>query len=185
MKNYVFGYGSLINLESAEKTLGRAVRDEEVRIVDADDFARLWRLVVQVTVTGYRDNPVNAVFLDIVDQVGEKCNGILIEVSKDELERLDVREKYYDRIDITENVRPRVSDGKVFVYQGNPKFFAENFPNPRILAQYKDIVRKGTLHWGKDFARNFEQTTRPHRFETIEGPYKFHDPDQNIVTGRG
>ena len=95
MKSYIFGYGSLINLESVAKTLGRTVNDNQVLIVDAKNYSRLWRLVVQVIVNKYRGKPVNAVFFDIADKHGEELNGILIEVSTYELKKLDIREKYY------------------------------------------------------------------------------------------
>lgn len=184
MKNYIFGYGSLINLESVAKTLGRIVNDNEVLIVDVKNFSRLWRLVVPVIVNEYRNKPVNAVFLDIADQGGEELNGILIEVSIDELKKLDIREKYYRRIDITKNIRPQVQDGKVFTYQGNPEFFVENFNNPVVLTQYLNIVDKGIRHWGKEFFNNFIATTQPCNFRMIDGTYKFYDKEQNILTGR-
>lgn len=184
MKNYIFAYGSLINLESAAKTLGRIVNDNEVLTVDAKNYLRLWRLVAQVIVNECRDKPVNAVFLDIADQGGEELNGILIEVTRNELEKLDIREKYYRRIDITEYIHPPVQDGRVFVYQGKPEFFVENFTNPVVLTQYLNIIDKGIRHWGKEFSDRFEATTQPHGFAMIDGVYRFYDKELNILTGR-
>jgi hypothetical protein len=184
MKDYIFGYGSIINLESAAKTLGRTVEDHEVLMVEARDFSRLWRVVVPVIVDGYGENPVNAVFLDIEKHQGKGVSGIIIQVTTDELKRLDIREKPYSRIDITPYIHPRVQDGRIFAYQGKPEFFVDNFDNPKVLTQYLNIVYKGLQHWGREFSDRFEETTQPHNFETIDGSYKFGDVEQNILTGR-
>jgi len=184
MKNYIFGYGSLINLQSAAKTLGRTVKDSEVLIVDAKNYTRVWRLVTQVIVSECRDKPVNAVFLDIADQSEKELNGILIKVSINELKKLDIREKDYRRIDITNYIHPQVQDSKVFTYQGKPEFFVENFTNPIILTQYLNVLHQGIQHWGKEFFDKFEATTQPCNFGTLHGAYKFCDKEQNILTGR-
>lgn len=184
MKNYIFGYGSLINLKSATKTLGRTIRDQDVFTVEAQHFSRIWRLVVPVIVDAYIDNPVNAVFLDIEKQHGKVINGIIIEVSLDELKNLDIREKNYNRVDITDYILPQIQRNKVYAYQGKPDFFAENFSNPKILIQYLNILHKGLEHQGKEFTEKFEKTTQSHSFEMINGFYKFLDKKQNIMTGR-
>ena len=183
MKNFVFGYGSLINLQSAEKTLGRAVRESDVQIVNLVNYSRVWRLIGQVIVDNYQD-PVNAAFLDIAYQNGAVSNGILIEVTSDELKKLDKREKHYRRINITQFIRPQVQDGKIFTYQGEPEFFADNFPNPVVLTQYVKMVEQGTEYWGKEFSDQFNKTTRHHQFKTVDGHYKFYDVEQSILTGR-
>jgi len=184
MKSYILGYGSLINLESASKTLGRIISDNEVLIVDVKNYSRLWRLVIEVIVNDYQNKPVNAVFLDIADQGGKELNGIVIEVSMNELKKLDIREKYYSRINITKCIHPQVQDGKVFAYQGKPEFFVENFANPVVLTQYLNIVNKGIRHWGKEFSDKFAATTQPFQFRMIDGDYKFYNKEQNIFTGR-
>ena len=184
IKNYIFGYGSLINLESAAKTLGRIISDDQVLIVDVKNYLSLWRLVIKVIVHGKRKKPVNAVFLDITNQRGKESNGIVIEVSKDELKKLDIREQYYNRIDITKYIHPQIQDSKVYSYQGKPEFFAENFTNPVVLTQYLNIVNKGIKHWGRDFSDKFDATTQPFNFKMINGIYKFFNEEQNILTGR-
>ena len=184
MKHFIFGYGSLINLESAAKTLGRIISDNQVLIVDAKNFSRLWRLVIKVIVNGKLKKPVNAVFLDIANQRGKESNGIVIEVTIDELKKLDIREQHYRRIDITRYIHPQIQDGKVYSYQGEPEFFAENFTNPVVLTQYLNLVDKGVRHWGKDFSNKFEATTQPFNFQMVDGMYKFYNEEQNILTGR-
>lgn len=184
MKNYIFGYGSIINLKSAEKTLRRPVKDDEAFLVDLHNYIRVWRLVAPVIVQRDGEQPVHAVFLDVQNEAGKLVNGILIDVNTDELGRLDIREKHYNRIDVTPHVRPPVENSRVFAYQGKPQFFAENFADPKVLARYVDIVYQGIRHWGTEFQKRYEATTLPHHFEVIDGVYRFHDPDQNIVTGR-
>lgn len=185
MRSYVFGYGSLINLESAEKTLGRMVNRHTVLVVDARSYSRLWRVVVPVVVHGYSQKPVNGVFLDIEEQSGKATNGILIAVNDTELANLDAREKHYNRIDITERISPPVGDGIVFAYQGKPEFFATHFPDTKILNNYLSLIHKGVRAWGKEFSYKFDATTQPHSFEVIDGVYQFCDKEQNRLTGRG
>lgn len=153
-------------------------------MVEAIHFSRLWRVVVPVIIHGHKDNPVNAVFLDIEKRRGRTVNGIIIELSIDELKKLDIREKHYSRIDITKYIHPQIQKGKAFAYQGKPEFFVENFANPKVLTQYLKIVYKGIQRWGKEFSNKFEATTLPYSFETIDGAYKFYDKQQNILTGR-
>jgi len=184
MKSYIFGYGSLVNIDSAAKTLGRIINDNQVLIVDAIDFSRLWRLVTKVIVNGKQGEDVNAVFLDIAYQRGKESNGIVFEVSIDELKKLDIREQYYRRIDITKYIRPHIQDGKVYTYQGKPEFFAENFTSPVVLAQYLKMIDEGIRRWGKSFSDKFKATTQPLNFTIINGTYKFYNEEQNILTGR-
>jgi hypothetical protein len=185
MKNYVFGYGSIINLESAAKTLGRPIKDDDAFIVDLQNYVRIWRVVAPVIVHRDGEQLIHAVFLDIQNQVGKSVNGILIDLSIDELNKLDIREKHYNRIDITPHVRPPLDNSRIFAYQGKPQFFVENFADPKVLARYVDIVYQGIRHWGTDFQEKYEATTLPHHFDVIDGVYRFNDPEQNIVTGRG
>jgi len=183
MKTFLFGYGSIINLESAEKTIGRTVKEDDVLLVTAKDFLRTWRVVIPVVLNDDQDETVDAIFLDLEHHKGGTVNGIAIEVSPYECDKLDIREQYYKRIDITECVAPPVPDGRVFTYQGRPEFFVKPAREPKILGLYLDIVYRGVRHWGKEFVDAFEESTQPCIYEVIEGAYKFLDDELNVLTG--
>ena len=105
----VFGYGSLASPTSAALSLGRPV--EFAAVVRLAGWRRRW--------TVYRDNvasektfaltdgsvPPHVVGLNIErDAQCEGANGVLIEITEAEAERLDLREMRYDRIDVTADV---------------------------------------------------------------------------------
>ena len=104
----VFGYASLVDPRSAGATLGRPVRAAPARL---PGWRRRWSL--------YRDNLreektfaiepggevppfVLGLNLEPAPDSNPAVNGVLIEVSEAELERLDLREIRYDRLDVTE-----------------------------------------------------------------------------------
>jgi hypothetical protein len=184
VRSYIFGYGSLIIPESVTKSLGRHIDKEDISLVEVNDFTRLWRLVVQVIVNyDGNERPVNAVFLDIQKLPGKIINGSLIEVSEEDLNNLDIREKQYDRIDITESVTSRLQGQyRIFTYTGKPEFHVKHYDNPMILKQYLNVL-DGIGEWGDNFYQRFTSTTEPNNYPIIDGNYKFLDKQQNIVTG--
>jgi hypothetical protein len=184
MKTYIFGYGSLIVPESATKTLGRKIYDKDVLLGDIKDYSRLWNLVVQVILHNQQsDNIVNAVFLNIQKHQGKVINGALLQVTENELIKLDIREKQYQRIDITNNVLTYLSgESVIFTYVGKSEFLVNNYTKPRILKEYLNVIER-IQYWGKDFYDRFNSTTEIHNFEILNGTYKFLDEQQNLFTG--
>jgi len=186
VKNFIFGYGSLINKESATKTLGRRIFDEEILLCELNGYTRIWGVVNIVIVSNYMENkPVNAVFLDIRSQPGKSVNGVLMEITLDELERMDAREKNYIRIDVTNNLNTTINNrnSKVFTYVGKSKFLAVNYINPIVLKRYQNLVNKGARYFGRKFVETFKATTQSHNFKIVSGSYQFLDEQQNILTG--
>jgi cation transport regulator ChaC len=186
MDYYLFGYGSLINPQSIALTLGRKVHHKELTLVEISGYCRSWNLVVPVVITDENQNskPINAVFLDLQKRSGMVSNGVIFKVGAYELANMDIREKQYNRIDVTSNISHiEQKQLAIFTYVGKPDFFVTNYSNPKILKRYYNIILQGLEYWGKDFAHTFNQTTEPHNFETIEGLYKFLDDKQNILTG--
>ena len=180
----VFGYGSLINLKSAERTLGRTIDEKDVSLVEIRDYTRMWGVVGNVIVhnnAGVRF--VNAVFLDIQKKPNEFVNGILIPVSSTELGLLDERERFYRRVNVSHEIYPKQEEKTVFAYVGRSELFVRNYHDPVILKKYQNIVSEGVTHWGEGFAHRFQTTARPHTFRVIDGSYEFLDYRQNILTG--
>lgn len=181
---YIFGYGSLINLQSASQTLGRTIGPESIAVATLSDYVRAWRVVIPVIAGLDASKPVNAVFLDIEKQSGKRVNGILIQVTLAELKRLDLRELGYDRVDVTQSITPKFPHAVVFTYQGKPDCLTTTASAAKVLGDYVEIVNKGVLRLGEAFRKEFENTTKPHNFDVLIGKYKFLDGQQNILTGR-
>lgn len=107
---WVFGYGSLASPASLGRTLGRDVSlgDDAFPAV-LDGFARRWnygspRDPFSWDVDGHRTDAGVLIFLGIVAAAGDRTNGVVAEVSDDELGALDRRERDYDRVEVTRAV---------------------------------------------------------------------------------
>jgi dephospho-CoA kinase len=111
----VFGYGSLI--------AGRGVRTR------LHGHRRVWGVAMDNTVDlpGYKrylapdgTRPALCVaFLDVVQDPAATVDGLCVPVAAEQLERLDDRERNYDRVDVTAQVTADVPlDGRVWTYRG-------------------------------------------------------------------
>ncbi len=180
---YVFGYGSLINPKSVQKTLGRELRIEDLLVGRIHDHVRKWQLVDWVIIEGFNEErSVPAVFLDLVRHEGAWVNGILIPLSKEELHKMDQREKNYDRIDVSNLIEPEV-DGQTYTYMGKK----DHINPPRescVLVQYEALVEEGLRFWGKAFEQHYYKSTLPHGFPRKEGRYFFTSRQQSRLTGK-
>jgi gamma-glutamylcyclotransferase (GGCT)/AIG2-like uncharacterized protein YtfP len=67
--------------------------------------------------TGARPS-VFVTFLNLVEDLGTTVNGVVLPVSKSEIESLDQRERNYDRVDVTDRIVEPV-DGSVWAYVGD------------------------------------------------------------------
>jgi hypothetical protein len=90
MVNYIFAYGSLINMKYSKE-------------LDKNDN----RIIIPVNINKIQRHWIycknGKTYLGIKHDDKSKTNGLIIQVSNDELKRLDLREKYYNRIKINTN----------------------------------------------------------------------------------
>jgi hypothetical protein len=167
-------------------TLGREINDREMHLAETKNYIRSWGSVIKVLLfTQDRYIPINAAFLDIEKKEGWIANGFLISISQRELERMDKREKQYERVNITANiVYPKLrKESTVYAYTGKRDLSVKNYTDIKVLKKYEDTVSDGISHWGKEFASRFKSLTKNHTFEIVDGNYRFLDEDQNRVTG--
>jgi cation transport regulator ChaC len=173
----VFGYGSLVSATSAAQTLGREVG----AIIPAriPGYARCWTLA--------RDNlrsektfaradgslPQFCLGLNIEpDPSAEAPNGGLIEVTEDEIERLDQREMRYRRIEVAAIAGEARGDhpfSAVFAYRARPE---HHYPEPPagavLIANYVRTVEGAFAELGADQLELYRRTTRPAGVELAE-----------------
>jgi hypothetical protein len=175
----VFGYGSLVSRASIATTLGHdASPPVPARLAG---WRRTWTLV--------RDNArAEKGFAPIESDPFDFClglnlerapdaapdewpNGALIELTEAELDRLDLRELRYDRVDVTADVRtegqPRF--GAVVGYVAKPENFAAH-PPPRsvVLASYMRACETAFDELGPDELVTFARTTGPAPVPVVE-----------------
>jgi cation transport regulator ChaC len=170
----VFGYASLVSAESAAATLGRP-KPVELRPARLRGWRRRWSQA--------RDNhrseksfaladgriPAHVLALNVErgeDPAGP-VNGVLIELSEAELDRLDLREIRYDRAEVTELIDV---DGplpeRVITYTAKAKNFAPAPPpDTVILATYAAAVESAFDALGDGELDHYLASTGPYPVE--------------------
>lgn len=145
-QNYIFGYGSLIEDESRERTTPSA------------RFA--WPCIAQGVRRGWwargAASGLTTTFLGALDDPEAHCNGVIYAVSEEELAATDHRESAgYRRCQIErENLRmldgrSEPPEGIFWAYINNfpPEKISENLPSPQfpMVQSYVDICVNGCL----------------------------------------
>ena len=176
----VFGYGSLVSRASVAETLGHdAAPPVPVRLAG---WRRRWSLV--------RDNaraekgfaPIDGDAFDFCLGLnlerapeateGEWPNGALIELTAAELDRLDLRELRYDRVEVTDAVRPEggpLEFDEVFAYIAKAtNFRAQPPPRSVVLASYLRACESAFEELGSDELVRFARTTEPVPVRVVE-----------------
>lgn len=130
-ETWVFGYGSLVSPASMATTIGRVAGPHDVAPAELAGFGRRWNYgALSVTGSWKHDGRsiVDGVMvaLGLTPSDGERCNGVAVRVNDDDLVGLDLRERHYDRTDVTDQItlgepveglataRPR--DARIFTY---------------------------------------------------------------------
>jgi cation transport regulator ChaC len=175
----VFGYGSLVDPASAGLTLGRPVERTWPARLDG------WRRRFSQA----RDNrscekrfaraddgsvPVHILALNIeVTTDGSAPNGALIELTADELARLDRRELRYDRVEIEAaavHAPGAPAFERIFTYTAKPAHHAPEPPHGAvILTSYAAAVEAAFARLGPGELDRYRATTLPYPAELVEG----------------
>jgi dephospho-CoA kinase len=115
---WIFGYGSLVGPESMARTIGRvAVHKVDFFQADLAGYGRRWNYgVMHFAGQWKREDGVDIVdgtivALGVVESADETVNGVVAAVTGDELGNLDRRERYYDRVDVTDLITVLDDDG--------------------------------------------------------------------------
>ena len=165
----VFGYGSLVSRDSIAETLGR----EAPAPVPAQlaGWRRRWSVYRKNTahektferVDGEPFEHIVGLNIERAPDAPEAAwpNGVLIELTEAELERLDGRELRYDRVEVTDGV---VADDSGFdrVYAFTAKeghFAVETPPSAIIIASYVRACEAAFDELGPDAWERFMATT--------------------------
>lgn len=175
----VFGYASLVSPASASETLGREV--SPARLARLRGHRRRWSTVrdnraVEKTFARAGSGEVPPYVLGLnVEPSGEGDkgpNGVLIELSDTELERLDLRELRFRRTEVTAMVEPTAGPlefDRVIAYTARPGNFAPEPPSGAvILATYARTVERCFAELGEDQLALYRATTDPPPVELID-----------------
>jgi hypothetical protein len=128
MKQFIFGYGSLVTLASIEASLKHRLAVGDYYFARLNDWQRMWSLFVDNNderIIRYFTEPstgkradVLIRTLDINPRPGSYVNGVIYSVTMAELKLLDEREDIYQRVDVTSSIAPAHKESKVWAYRG-------------------------------------------------------------------
>ncbi len=182
---YLFGFGSLINLASAQKSFQRVLTQNDLIPVKIKGYERVWNALESIQ---FGEEKVNGVFLNIQKKEDSILNGVVIEISKEELEILKLREKNYSCITIkSSDVLDKSfhDDLIAFMTTNQEKLAKIGDINSFIPVKYIEVVKEGLKNYDVDFIKEFEKTFTNYPFPLKEGFYNFTDPIQNKVAREG
>jgi hypothetical protein len=168
--DYVFGYASLV----AAPTVARAV---------LHGHRRVWGVAMDnaVEVPGYKvyalpdgTRPALAVaFLDLEQADGAEVDGALLTVDATGLAALDMRERQYERIDVTALIDP-APDDTVWTYigraPGRARVAAGRAGTARVAIQrsYIELVEATFTALGDDTFARYRAGTEPPPFPILD-----------------
>ncbi len=165
----LFGYGSLISIESLERTLGHPYGGPFV-ICALEGWRRAWDVAMPnhtfftKTASG-RMYPEYILYLNIRPDPGMLLNGVLFVVDQSELEAFDRREWIYSRENVTSQIRgAAISGGKAYVYVGKADYLLSGVKLPKLAAvrsSYLEILEAGFRDLGPPFQKHFEASSDP------------------------
>lgn len=183
MKHYIFGYGSLVNQEALARYLCRTCTADTTHFCHLHGYRRCWNVAMDNRLdlpsykyyldaaTGQRPN-IFVTFLNIRSAPQTSVSGILFEVSQEELAQLDMRERNYRRIEITDQLDITVANGYAWVYIGTPEAEERyqkglNSKTAFISEEYHQFVHDCFSQCNSAIALNYREAT-----DTPEVPLK-------------
>ncbi|MEV9616293.1 hypothetical protein [Aliarcobacter butzleri] len=177
---YLFGFGSLINLASAQKSFKRVLTQKDLIPVKIKGFKRVWNALENIK---FEDNmEVNGVFLNIQEKKDAILYGVMIKITQEELEILKLREKNYSCIKIKKDdvlSQNAQEDLIAFMTTKEEKIGKVGDINTFIPKKYIQIVNEALKNYDEKFKDNFKETLNNFSFPLKDGDYSFTDPIQN------
>lgn len=167
MSQLVFGYGSLLDRLPSHPEHPR-VHPARLR-----GYRRTWNIAMDnsVDLPGYKyyvtpdgeRPPVFVTFLNLAPHAKGPVNGIVFEVTAHELDALDLRERNYERVDVTRQVEVAVQ-GQIWAYLGNADArgrYETGVAQSRAVVsrEYFEGVRQGFAAMGPKAITEFDATT--------------------------
>ena len=177
---YLFGFGSLVNIKSAQNSFkNRELKKEDLIPVKIRGYKRVWNSIESIC---FEKEIVNGIFLNIQKDENSYIFGVMIKISEEEFEVLKLREKNYSCITIKkEDIFNQNLDEDLiaFMTTKDDKIAKIGQENCFIPSRYIEIVKEGVKNFSKEFQDNFEDIFSNFPFEIKEGIYTFSDPIQN------
>ena len=176
-KKYVFGYGSLVSKKSIEHTIGRD--PGELISAELKGWVRNWSVVLDNSTTIRRfellpdhQTPhyvaARTVRRPRDHEIAPNPNGVLFEVSDEDIARMDEREDHYVRQDVTSDILGEVEVGScIYTYVGKDEFCVKENDNRYIIlpGSYLKLVES---NFDEENLKKFRETTLPAEYPIPE-----------------
>lgn len=171
----LFGYGSLVLPESASMTIGRPVT--EIKRAQLRGWKRRFsqardNLTCEKTFEldgGHRPEWVLGLNVERGEDPAGPVNGAVIELSEAELDRFDLREIRYDRVEVTGLVDGEDLPDRIVTYTAKPHHFRPEPPEDAIiLASYAEAVERAFAALGPRELDLYLVTTGPCPVERMQ-----------------
>jgi hypothetical protein len=183
---YLFGFGSLINLQSAQKSFKRVLSQNDLIPVKVIGYKRVWNSIENIK---FEDNKeVNGVFLNLEKDENAFVNGVIVKINQSEFEILKLREKNYSQIKIKANdILDYDLDEDViaFMTTNDQKIAKIGDRTCFIPSLYIDILTNAFVNYSEDFVLEYKKSLEKLPFALKKGPYSFSDPIQNNIARKG
>jgi hypothetical protein len=183
---YLFGFGSLINLKSAQKSFTRVLSQNDLIPAEIKGYKRVWNSIENIK---FEDNEeVNGVFLNLQKDKNASVNGVIIKITQSEFEILKLREKNYSQITIKSNdiLNYDLDENLIaFMTTNDEKIAKKDSQNCFIPSMYIDILTNAFVNYSEDFVSKYKKSLENLPFAIKEGPYFFIDPIQNKIAREG
>lgn len=173
----VFAYGSLVDRASAARTLGEPIGFEAP--VTLRGWRRRWTTVRDNLASEKTFAPAeggepfpHCLALNLEPAGGGPgLNGALLRLSARQVDRLDVREMRYERVEVGATIEALdPGDEPVIAYVAKARHRAERPPDGAvILASYLRAVESAFAGLGRDQLRAFRASTDPPPVDVVEG----------------
>lgn len=165
METYLIGYGTLLNRGSLGTSIGQSsARGKSLMSVVVRDYRRLFNLRPTHYETSHRLNsePIENAAMNIERAPGLHFNGLAFRVKSEELERLDERERYYERQLVpmfSFETGKHVGEGHVYVSALDAPWIERDVA--KLMPLWRDVVwaREGAYKISDQFGRDFDATT--------------------------
>lgn len=182
---WVFGYGSLMNPASVNKSLKRTLASHELAPCLLEGYVRVWDVQEDILSEKLK-RPIKGVYLNIQERPGALLNGVLLQLSAAEFEQMTFREKNYLPVSVGENIRPFLPDdprfppaGPVFTFIARPECIARpGSPDTYIMQKYIQLIEDGLAHYPGSFRLKYQESTESFGFSLLDGGYTFLDVRQ-------
>jgi cation transport regulator ChaC len=181
---YLFGYGSLINIKSAQKSFKRVLTQSDLMPVSIKGYEKVWNSIEYIN---FDKIDVNGVFLNLKKCSTSSTNGVLLKITDEEFEILKLREKNYACVKIkAENADINLdSDIIAFMTTNEEKLAKIGDDNCFIPAKYIEILTNSFSAYNNDFIKEYKKCLKDYPFSLKQGTYTFSDPIQNKFAKEG